>query len=162
MSQHNNQNRIPQQNTLGLNRSNLAPTVTPPSATRPNPDAMIPQLDEKAKFIGVRDLAQPNVRFQQGENLFDKSKKFVAKAKYGVNIPLKKKEIEVVDIEKVVTVRDRGPRANGSSVTKSLSVKELKARYGGGTVAKGPSTPEALLKANQENRRVAAAEANAL
>jgi len=143
-------------NTLSLNR----PLQQQLKKDEPKVEVpAIPVLDERLKYIQVRDLARPNVRYQQGANLFDKSKKFVAEAAFGVEIPTKRKAKEEPKEERQVVVRDRGPRANGSSSRKVLSVTELKEQVKNAKAK--AATPEAVLKARQENRRAEAAEQHA-
>jgi hypothetical protein len=156
-------------NTLTLKPRQTPPLVVTPPAPE-SKDAAVdeavveesvrPEFDPELKFIQVRDLSRTNVRFQQGENLFDKSRKYVGKA--DVAIPTGRKKVEVEQKEdKKVLIRDRGPRANGSSVAKVMSVSELKKQYATKNAKKTPSAPEALLKAQRENRRAAEAESNA-
>lgn len=119
---------------------------------------MIPQFDPSDAFVEIRDLARPNVRFQQGDNYFNRGKKFVEKAPYAVHVASRKAEPKAAPAE--VKVRDRAAGPNGKSVVKMLSVDELRkqASAKAAKAKKADSLPEAVLKARQENRRVRAAE----
>jgi hypothetical protein len=119
---------------------------------------MIPQFDMSDTFVEIRDLARPNVRYQQGDNYFNRSKKFVEKAPYAVHVASKKAVQK--DEPQQVKVRDRAAGPNGKSVVKMLSVDQLRQQAGtkAAKAKKAESLPEAVLKARSENRRVRAAE----
>lgn len=123
---------------------------------------MIPQFDASDTFVEIRDLARPNVRYQQGDNYFNRSKKFVEKAPYAVHVANKK--VAQKDEPVQVKVRDRATGPNGKSVVKMLSVDELRKQAGvKNAKAKkaGETLPEAVLKARKEDRRVRQAEESA-
>ena len=122
---------------------------------------MIPQFDASESFVEIRDLARPNVRYQQGDNYFNRSKKFVDKAPYAVHIASKQSAQK--DEPAQVKVRERAAGPNGKSVVKMLSVDELRKQASGkaAKAKKAESLPEAVLKARSENRRVRNAEESA-
>jgi hypothetical protein len=119
---------------------------------------MIPQFDPNDTFVEIRDLARPNVRFQQGDNFFNRSKKFVEKAPYAVHVA--RKIVAPKQEPELVKVRDRATGPNGKSVVKMLSVDQLRKEASAKTAKakKAESLPEAVLKARNENRRVRSAE----
>lgn len=119
---------------------------------------MIPQFDPSDTFVEIRDLARPNVRFQQGDNYFNRGKKFVEKAPYAVHVASKKTAEKAAPAE--VKVRERAVGPNGKSVVKMLSVDQLRKEFSAKTAKakKAESLPEAVLKARNENRRVRTAE----
>lgn len=122
---------------------------------------MIPQFDPSDSFVEIRDLARPNVRYQQGDNYFNRAKKFVEKAPYAVHIA--SKHAMQKDEPAQVKVRERATGPNGKSVVKMLSVDELRKQASGkaAKAKKAESLPEAVLKARSENRRVRSAEESA-
>ena len=139
----------------------MATTNTAAVATPAPTPVMVPQFDDSLKYIEVRDLERTNIRYQQGDNLFDKSKKYAGKAPYAINIPLKRKQAVVEKTEKVVTIRDRGPRTNGSSTRKQLTVAQLKEQVKQSAKTKAQTAAQALLNKNRnENKRAEAAEVN--
>jgi hypothetical protein len=96
----------------------------------------IKTLNRAKPFIEVRDRARPNVKFQQGEDLFDRRGNFFAKADVEINLP--------EPPPPKVTVREISKRTIGT--TKSLVQKVTELVVGDKTVVTSEGAAPAEVK----------------
>ena len=118
----------------------VAAAAAPPPVASPPPTDDVPAFDETTPYAVVRGIA-PGVEYVQGRNYFNRGKQFVCEA------PMERWYFSEVTVKKVSDM-DRAEEARAELRRKGLWEDV-------------PRLPKALLDAEKENARAAAAEQNA-